>query len=366
MSTEQGRFASLDGLRGLAALAVLLHHSLLLFPVLAAPYFSGVADPAPGWEWLLYSPAHLAWGGTEAVYLFFVLSGFVLAASVRRSAAFDWARYFPSRLVRLYLPVVGAVLFAALTILLVPRSGDVASPWLTMHDSGYTVGTALKDMVLVQGAGQVVTPLWSLQWEVLFSLLLPVAVLLGRGRMLVPAIAGCVIVSTIGFATGVPALSYLAMFGVGAAIATGFDRIEGWATAVSERRTGNAVWAAILVVGILLASSYWLVLPLVGGDLVWGATRPLILVGVTLVMLAGIFWTPLVRILSLRPVRLLGLISFSLYLVHEPIVVAMGYLLDAPLAAPAAIVLSLGIAVLFYLLVEGPAHRLARRMKAKT
>jgi peptidoglycan/LPS O-acetylase OafA/YrhL len=64
------RLRSLDGLRGLAALIVVIHHSLLVVPGLAAPYF-GQSTQSSIQELLAYSPLHLLWAGTEAVFLFF-------------------------------------------------------------------------------------------------------------------------------------------------------------------------------------------------------------------------------------------------------------------------------------------------------
>src|SRR5262245_36856658 len=111
MASSQ-RFASLDGLRGVAALVVVVHHSLLVSPMLAAAYYGGDITGALH-RIAVYSPLHLLWGGKEAVVVFFVLSGFVLVMAMR-SRSFDWASYFPSRLLRLYLPVAGAVALGAL------------------------------------------------------------------------------------------------------------------------------------------------------------------------------------------------------------------------------------------------------------
>ncbi|WP_368259248.1 acyltransferase family protein, partial [Blautia wexlerae] len=80
------RLRSLDGLRGLAAVIVLVHHALLVIPALAAPYYGQTVQP--GLPWLLvHTPLHLLWAGTEAVYLFFILSGLVLTLAAR-SASF--------------------------------------------------------------------------------------------------------------------------------------------------------------------------------------------------------------------------------------------------------------------------------------
>jgi peptidoglycan/LPS O-acetylase OafA/YrhL len=64
-------------------------------------------------------------------------------------------------------------------------------------------------------------------------------------------------------------------------------------------------------------------------------------------------------------VQWLGRISFSLYLTHDPIVVAVNTLLPIGMAwwTPViAIPLALVVAVLFFRFVEAPAHRLAKQV----
>src|SRR5205814_1190229 len=102
------RARGLDGLRGLAALVVVVHHCLLTSPTLARAYLPGHRALGPGAAALTYSPLHLFWAGSEAVIVFFVLSGFVLTLAVSGDRA-DWLRYYPRRMLRLYVPVVGSV-----------------------------------------------------------------------------------------------------------------------------------------------------------------------------------------------------------------------------------------------------------------
>jgi len=70
------RIVELDALRGLAAVSVVLWHSFILFP-------SATADTRNKGYTLLnvvkYSPLHGVWAGPQAVLLFFMISGFVLA-----------------------------------------------------------------------------------------------------------------------------------------------------------------------------------------------------------------------------------------------------------------------------------------------
>ncbi|WP_156507383.1 hypothetical protein [Arthrobacter sp. OY3WO11] len=74
-------------MRGIAALVVLFHHSLLTIPVLAAVYENDavpVEDVASVAWMLVHTPLHNLWEGKGAVYIFFVLSGVVLTLPVLR------------------------------------------------------------------------------------------------------------------------------------------------------------------------------------------------------------------------------------------------------------------------------------------
>jgi peptidoglycan/LPS O-acetylase OafA/YrhL len=354
------RLTSLDGLRGAAALVVLAHHTLLAKPALADPYYSNV--PATGTTaWFVHSPVHLFWAGTEAVYLFFVLSGFVLGLAVS-SPKFTWRTYLPARLVRLYIPVTAAVLLGAAIITVFPRGGE-ASVWLRRRVSEYAPSYFEKDLTLLAGPSGAITPLWSLQWEVLFSLLL--AAFIATGLALKPSvqIVAALIVSTYGFSTGVLALAYMPMFLVGTALAQAWPAI--WHQ-LKGTRESHARWLAVVVIGTLLTTSYWLLMPFGPVARVFLFTRPAIIIGVTALLLAAAVWLPLARLLSSPTFRWAGVVSFSLYLVHEPIVIAFASAWPGSNAALAAAVLvALGTGTGFFFLVERPSHRLARALGRK-
>lgn len=360
--TARGRLVALDGLRGLAAVVVLVHHCLLLFPPLADPYYG--RSTATGWpEIAVETPLHLAWAGTEAVYLFFVLSGLVLVLSTG-SKRFGWERYFPSRLIRLYLPVAGAVAFAALTIALVPRTGlDEGSIWLLRRPATYEPGDIAQDLLLVGGASGTVSPLWSLQWEILFSLLLPVYVMIAR--RVPPFLLGvaCIALPAIGMQVGSGALTYLPMFGIGAALAAGWERIS----SVTERWTGllaSLGWLSALCLALLAIGVRWTGVPGIG-QLPRPVSLVIALAGVVVLVVTAARWRPLSALLSLRLAAWLGAISFSLYLVHEPIVLATEFAIgSASQAILIAVPLSFFVAWLFLLVVERPSHRIAARVKS--
>jgi len=360
------RIESLDGLRGVAALIVLVHHALLLIPALAAPYYlPGAAGDSGSWAWLMvHTPIHLLWDGIGPVYIFFVLSGLVLALPVLRAQRFDWRTYYPQRLIRLYLPIWGAVALAIATILAVPRNGDMNNEWLAHHIE-LSWKAIIQDLTLLRGAGQVASPLWSLEWEVLFSLLLPLYVWLALKlpKLNLVKVALLICMTGIGAAIGLKILHYLPMFMIGVIMAVEWKRMERMAFRISGARRANYVWALVTVVAVLLMSFPWILMLTPASEAALDASKGLVLVGAALVVFLAWHWVPAKQVLCWKPVQWLGTISFSLYLVHEPLVIATAYLLGSDMvlaAVPVGIVASLVVASVFFRLVERPSHLLAK------
>jgi peptidoglycan/LPS O-acetylase OafA/YrhL len=357
------RLRSLDGLRGLAALLVVIHHALLTMSGFSAVYW-GLPEP-----WFVTpfarTPLHLIWAGGEAVLVFFVLSGVVLTLPVARAGGIRWRSYYPSRLVRLYVPVVAAVLFAAVCAFLWPRFvGEGYSDWVRAHGQAVTPATLLRDMVLLDGTSWLNSPLWSLRWEVLFSLLLPVyvwvAVRCGRWW---PAVAlGLGVVSATGAAVGSDAMRYLPYFGFGALIAVNLSGIAHRVQRLFAGARGTLVEVTLGTAAALLITFSW-----------WGptSTSPVgtalraapVIVGVVLVVLLAVGSPGARRLLSTRALTGLGTVSFSLYLTHEPLVVTLAVITppDHSWIAPViALPICFVVAWLFWKWVERPSHRLAR------
>jgi peptidoglycan/LPS O-acetylase OafA/YrhL len=96
------RFAELDSLRGLAALAVVLSH------------FTGVYLNTRHYTVFLYKfPMRILLDGRAAVILFFLLSGFVLSLPYRQRGL-EYGTFLVRRICRIYLPYLGALLLAVL------------------------------------------------------------------------------------------------------------------------------------------------------------------------------------------------------------------------------------------------------------
>jgi peptidoglycan/LPS O-acetylase OafA/YrhL len=351
------RWRALDGLRGLAAVVVVVHHALLTQPTLAEPYFRPGArlDGAPGL--LTYTPLHLLWGGAEAVSVFFVLSGFVLALPFERDARLArWVAYYPRRLVRLYLPLWAGLAFSVLCVAAVPRT-PVAGRWLGAHAGGLSVERVRRSAEVLLGATRINTAFWSLRWEIVFSLLLPLFLAYGRWARRWWAVKIVPLLGLVAVAGDSQALRYLPVFGVGVCLAAGRHDLARLAGRVPRR-----AWWAVLAGVLLLANAAW-TRP--------GAVDPRAAVALSVLGAAGVValfvaW-PEARALGERPaVQWLGAVSFSLYLVHEPVVVSVAYLLGGAANAGWTLLLalpaSLLVAAAFHRAVETPATALSRTL----
>jgi peptidoglycan/LPS O-acetylase OafA/YrhL len=160
------RIDSLDGLRGVAALVVLLYHTTLAFGPASLVRIPPAA-PFDSATWALTrTPLRIVWAGPEMVVIFFVLSGYVLALpAVKRAWGWLDSAYYPRRLLRLYLPVVAALAFATFLHLLRANTVPPGATWfVTMQDLPLSLGHAVVDASLIAlPAVKAIDPvLWSL------------------------------------------------------------------------------------------------------------------------------------------------------------------------------------------------------------
>jgi peptidoglycan/LPS O-acetylase OafA/YrhL len=370
-----GRVRALDGLRGVAALVVLVHHSLLASaPSLAAVYTVGVSEPwwvadlrtpARGsFEWLLaYSPLHLFWAGPEFVVVFFVLSGFVLALPVANGLRLAVGTYYPTRMLRLYLPVWGALVLAAVMHRAVghtPIPG--ASWWLDLHSAPLTYEALTRDALLGAHAGDwaYTDVLWSLHWEVLFSLLLPVLLLAPFASS--PVRAAIVALCFVFLLRGSNAyMLELPPFVLGMVLAFERERIGRLALRLKGR--------SALRVLVKLALAATCVCALTADWMIPYAQAALIALGACLAVICAMALGSLRTLLESAPLQWVGRRAFSLYLVHQPLVVALAFALGARLAPVPFVVLAgaaaLALCALFFRFIEAPFHVLAREWGAR-
>ncbi|MFF0311036.1 acyltransferase family protein [Streptosporangium sp. NPDC004379] len=377
-SSRQARLAWLDALRGPAALAVALHHS--------------------GWTFLpdLWAEVDRRIDvGTWGVFVFFMVSGYIIPASLERRG--DLRTFWIGRAFRL-LPLLAVAVVLALLLAaagafdLHPGLGSRPLPLVVLGNA-----TMLQELL---GVPAVIGVMWTLSYEMTFYLLtaglftvrqahrsavvavvlalaaVPLGLLLPRpaikgGADLVAALLGVAVVAAIamsvrgrggarGGVTGVTGVN-------GTTVAAVSGGVLGLALVVLGSRVG--AWQGLIVLAMMFA-----------GTAVYRAERGAIrwrtAVATVLTVLACGFlakddpgWAPALLLaaaffaagFALRRrsfphwLTHLGVISFSLYLLHP-------LLLRVVPNLPLFFLVLVPLAYLTHRLVEAPAQRLGRRL----
>jgi peptidoglycan/LPS O-acetylase OafA/YrhL len=284
---------------------VVLHHTYLRsfpgYPAATGPWWTG---------WLIY--------GRFAVVVFIVLSGFCLAASpARHGWRLDGVGRFASRRAWRILPPYWAALAFSLVVawLVVPQPGQ-AEPDAR---SAIVHGLLLQNVIAATSPNRA---LWSIAIEAQLYVALPVLLLiLRRCGAFVMFGAVALVMAGIGalasptfLAVAAPDLGGLFAMGVVAAgVIAASKRVRSWSWHWLALAAAVPVLAVIVWRGSVwtLNNSFWV-------DLALGPAIGCLLAAVVTDKPAA-----LVRILDSRPLRSLGLFSYSLYLTHAPIVVVI-------------------------------------------
>jgi peptidoglycan/LPS O-acetylase OafA/YrhL len=312
-ATRPGRVVGLDGIRGLAALFVVAYHIF----VRAWPGYPG-ANHAPFWAaWLSY--------GRGGVAMFIALSGFSLGLGPARSG---WkfksiATYAHRRAWRILPPYWAALGFS------------LVMTWFVLAQPGWAVPNGKSVVVyglLVQDVFSVGSPnraFWSIAIEAQLYVLLPLLLLLVR-RVSARAMVGLVaaIVVTIGLlGPHVPLMnSALVKFTPDLAVLFAVGLLAAGIVTAGERTrsrpwAGYALAATVPAIALMVVKgSTWSSLNLFWLDLAWAPA-----IGSFLAAIATSRPRPVVRFLNSRLPRSLGACSYSLYLTHAPIVIAVSY-----------------------------------------
>ena len=271
----------MDGLRGLAILAVVFYHAYSRWPDAAGLY------------------THAFGEGHLGVQLFFLLSGFLIFQTLESSASLGnflyrrWVRLFPAMLVASWLILTTSFYFYN-RVEALPGLVDIV-PGLVFLEPEWLRGLGLHVTGPLEGA------FWTLFTEVKFYALFGAAFFLVRRRA-VWLLAGLA-------AYGLAAVH---LHGMAGAICDEINcRMYGWFAAgaflhlyTDRRRPGDLIAsAASAAVGVIALSGDT-------GDAVSGTA-------VYLIFIAPFFVTP-VRTFFTHPVcAFFGFISYPLYLIHE-------------------------------------------------
>ncbi|WP_405088634.1 acyltransferase family protein [Microbispora sp. NBC_01389] len=376
-----GRLAWLDALRGIGAMAVVAEHALPWVMPSLRPYWFSL--------------------GMYGVLVFFLVSGYIIPASLEKRGdvgAFWISRVF--RLYPLYLLVIAFVLVMAVWVPVrqeVPRHPSAVAAHLSM----------LLDVVHI---GAVADPMWTLSYEMVFYLLVTALFAGGMHRRsgtlaivfgVVAVAAGLVlsapllpghwpaVVAGVVFVAGLACL-ITGRFRTVAAYALGlmalvlllFGSFVPWfgaailavmftGTALYRWERGTAGLGPVAVAAVLVAAA-----PVWSAQAGWWWVQPG--VWITTIALAGATFAIGMALRGRRVpgvLTWLGLISYSVYLLHHPLLkylnALVGDLKSVPDTGRAALALGylavmLTLSWLTYRFVESPAQRLGRRITRRS
>jgi peptidoglycan/LPS O-acetylase OafA/YrhL len=330
-SSPAPRIAELDVLRGLAAIAVMLYHYTVVFPV--ETHHTNYL--------ILYCYLHLHYG-VFAVHLFFMISGFVIFMTLARTrTALDFA---VSRFSRLYPVFWAAVLLTQKVVWLSPPA-EYAVSWREAIVNLTMMGEPLK-VRLVDHV------YWSLVIEVVFyTIMLGIflAGWLGRiERLITPWL-----------------LLQLAVMGTAAVF---HHAIPQTLAVLLLLKYAHLFLAGILCYRIRFLGQTRTRLALFGACFLVEFIVQGMAAGAFAIVFFGLFFVlakSRLEWISVRPLVFLGTISYSLYLVHQNIgYIIMEALISCPrliqLLAAACLVILLATFLTYF--VEQPALKLIRRI----
>lgn len=325
MATHQstaGKLDHLEGLRGIAALAVVVGHSLGAF----FPHREHLERDVSS----ILGLAHVLYDGGFAVLIFFVLSGYVLTYRANNADGVrTLERTTIKRYPRLMLPALGSILFAYLLLAngwmytqqVAPLTDSIWLSWFYKFPANF--GEALRQGAIgavLLGETSYNSSLWTISIEFYGALLvIGLAILFrnaGHWRLIAFVVSGVLAVWHFG-TTGV----YYASLIAGLILTTTQD---------------NRTWPPVLAVAVCCVALF------LGGindgpQYAWINTLDLTVnrheidkataaksVAAILLVLAILKCGALQKILSSRICRYLGRVSFSVYLLHVPIICSAG------------------------------------------
>ncbi|WP_374968440.1 acyltransferase family protein [Terrabacter sp. BE26] len=331
--SRPGRIDSWDVLRGLAVGLVMLRHA-----------------------W----PAEFPGAGVAGVTMFFGLSGFlitdIIQGEVARSGQLSFVRFYRNRFYRL-IPAVAVLLLVYLVVELFTGR---------LHDRAPFVSVAVGLLYLADVPGIHTGPglghLWTLAVEEQFYLVWPTLLIFGIRRSRVGAVVATAIVGTL-------LVTALALT-VSSTTATVYTLPTSWAPAllvgaagrmyIEKLRTVVRPWALVLA-GMGLVSACWLP-DAKDKPLTYLVVGPLIAFSAAVLVIGSAPYSSVPT--WLKPLRMLGRISYAVYLWNFPIVCWLrgGFQEGTSGYSLLSIGLSIVAGTASWYLVEEPMQRVKRRL----
>ena len=365
--------AEIDGLRFFAIVTVVIGHALQrsfrFFPV-----FAEKADSSPFAHWLHFEPA-------LGVFLFFAISGYVIATQAQKSkesllSAGFLKAYFGRRVMRIEPPYVLLVVATWLLLTLTGYRPEHTNQFFTRPDSLALslIGSVVYLHDLVWGAfPRLFPPGWTLEVEVQFYIAAPLLIWAWRrcaGGVVRTGVAVAVALGACAFASAAPdqigplhlhysILRYFQFFWIGVVLADARAPISAMMSR-APAWTGTAIgWGGFVALLSLPA------VPEEGAPITEFVLRIIAVVAVASMFASAFAEGSRFRSFCSRPwIAMLGGACYSIYLVHMQILqtLAVAFAKRLATASPSVVValtaievgLAFVVGMVFYAVVERP------------
>jgi peptidoglycan/LPS O-acetylase OafA/YrhL len=364
------RYEELDSIRGIAALMVLLSHLFFIFPSVGS-----VLNSKFGLSSTFF------WNGHSAVIIFFVLSGFVLSLPFYKYDKPSYVEYIIKRVCRIYIPYIVIVAIAIVfKMILQPKIGTI--PGLVnwgLWSEKVSFHNILNHILFINefNSDSFVMVVWSLVHEMRISIIFPFIVLLLVKLKIKLSILLAIILSffsvllIMNFPTkfNIPVstnyfitLHYISMFIIGSLLAK------------SRHQFINNIYKMkvfITLIGIVFfyfPGIPFKIVSMIVGEVNYTVYQMvidwIISIGAASLIILVLNSRMVSKILLIKPIKLLGKISYSLYLVHPVVLLTMVHILYGFLPIPfilfVSFILSLLLSWLSYKYIEYPSIKFGK------
>jgi peptidoglycan/LPS O-acetylase OafA/YrhL len=364
------RIESLDTIRGLAALAVLLGHNLGLF-----------AWPNGMVSWAKFPLVNIFFDGRSAVTMFFVLSGFVLSRPYLTKTPTQQnyrqlfiPTFYLRRLTRIWIPWFSIFCFSVVMRACCFHSYQTAPPmseqFKQFWSGDLTTSSFFRQCAfMLQDGPHLVPQDWTLRIELKGSVLVPAFIFLARWHILPLFGAGALLLIF------VPTGSYYFSFVLGVFAAKCFTSVE-----PSMRRISLTSKCGILALGVILyqtrlATNYlWGADSVIADQFAWCICS----IGCVIVITASLCSKRIQSALSYGMFVFLGRISYSVFLLQIVVLLCLlppairvlniigvrNLVVLLPLTFVIAVFVTVAIAAITYRVIEVPSMALGHRVSS--
>ncbi|MFO0812733.1 MAG: acyltransferase [Gemmatales bacterium] len=349
------RYQSLDGVRGLAALMVMFCHGF--------GHSQTLLDHA--WRWKLH--------GDHGLFIFFTVSGYCILAAIESSPQQSFPTYFIRRCLRIFPPFWASIAFSVALMLLTVMTGQRQIPWLDTFPSASQWLHILTLTHTNLGIGDPYNGVsWTLCYELQFYIALGVMLYMPR-RLWSWYLFLLTVLSVL--VRAVPAvrsvspmfLYHFPEFALGCAVCI-------WLSGQYSRWLTVAIMLAVAVIPCFEFQETWRLAALHEKSDRYGLLTSMV-TALALIVLCN-YDSALAKLKVMRLLIFVGSFSYSLYLIHFPLMNRVQKLFArfvdidhhlgwALVSFITAMAIALVTAWLFSLVIEVPSIRWSRQYGKK-